>query len=594
MAEDLGSSQLFANRYGIKTPPEDWDTGRSGLTYPAFDVTENRKVVIKRADVTSPQADQHEYSLQNEARALETLEELGVPNLGVPKLFEKGSAEYGLRRFTYLVMEYVEAKRIETHLEELTPIDRAIILTELFRLLAKAHHRGVANGDVDLKHLFWSEQNKLTVIDWGNASFGAGRHQESQYAFDMARAAEIIYALVTKKGVVPPTGSLDLSEVELIPELTPLAEKYISLCKWAPRNPSDGLKYIHTALAFYHVTLEWLRILKPDYPATDFELNQVTSPRTPDKVPPRINYWIVLPVILLVTLGAGIFFRFIISGPTTPTETVFPETTTLSTTDTAVFPPSDVPTESLPLTPIDTNTIEAPITVVTETSLPAVTPQPESYMPILVFDQQASNSDCWDGSNFFQREDGLWQFSVDEKATDDIVTTVDFSQCFPADEQEQVHLIGFNVWLRRLRPGTELGLFIESSNGNRREYTFWTTDSSDNTVYLKLRDVDGSEVNFRQLAILPKFQPNYPYDYYQYSVVMFLEINNQDLDLIYLSPNPDNRSMTTEELELATKKVIDGAVRKSLGSLDDITKFGLIAHGRDVQALFWPLVFSGK
>ncbi len=588
MAENVGSS-LFADRYRLGTPPDDWDTGRSGLTYPAFDMLENRKVVIKRADVTSPQADQHEHSLQNEAKALETLEELGVLNLGVPKLYGKGSAEYGTRRFTYLVMEYVEAKRTEIHLEELTAIDRAMILTELFRLLAKAHHRGVANGDVDLKHLFWSEQKKLTVIDWGNASFGTGNHQASQCAFDMARAAEIIYSLVTKKGIVPPTGPLDLSGAEIIPELAPLAEKYAPLCKWAPRNPSDGLAYSFTALGFYRVTLEWLRTVRPDYPATDSELDQITSTRPPSKISPSINYWIFLPVILLVLIGGGMLVRYTLLGRTFSTATVLPETTIVSATDTAATPASEAPTESPPVIPSNPNTVVVPTTPSVETDVPVITQQPKTYTPIMVFDQESSNPSCWEGNSYYRRDfDGVWEFLVNRKAANNISTTVDFSQCFTSP-QERVHLIGFNAWLLRLRPGTELGFFIESSNGLRREYTLWT-DVSDNTVYLKLRDVDGSEVNFRQFAILPKFQPAYPYDFYQYSIVMFLELDNQGLDMIYLSPG-SNKAITSAELELASRKSIDRAARPSLS---DVTKFGLISHGRDVQALLWPLVFSGK
>jgi len=62
--------------------------------------------------------------------------------------------------FTYLVMEHIDEIRVEKDYDSFDAIERALILTEFFRLLAKAHRRRVVNGDIDLKHLFWRKEKK--------------------------------------------------------------------------------------------------------------------------------------------------------------------------------------------------------------------------------------------------------------------------------------------------------------------------------------------------------------------------------------------------------------------------------------------------
>jgi len=79
--DDTQPSSLFAGRYRFETIDDDWDTGRSGFTHPAFDTQENRRVVIKRADATSPQSEQHERSLKNEAATFEDSYRVGSPRI---------------------------------------------------------------------------------------------------------------------------------------------------------------------------------------------------------------------------------------------------------------------------------------------------------------------------------------------------------------------------------------------------------------------------------------------------------------------------------------------------------------------------------
>ncbi|MBI4771328.1 MAG: hypothetical protein HY784_13190 [Chloroflexi bacterium] len=235
---------LFAGRYELLPLPPDWDTGRSGLTTLARDTQTGKLVVIKRADIASPEFEKHQRSLGNEALALRTARGARVTGSAVPRLIDEGDDEYatraGVRRYHYLVLEYAEGERLESCYRKLTAMERADILAQFFELLDRAHRHHIANGDVDFKHLFWqSDAGRLTVIDWGNS-----RHNvtdPADLAFDLARAAEIIFALTTKQGLPPASGPLDLpDEIGLWPDVSPLPESFRSLCSWATR---DGRPY---------------------------------------------------------------------------------------------------------------------------------------------------------------------------------------------------------------------------------------------------------------------------------------------------------------------------------------------------------------
>ena len=122
--------------------------------------------MIKRAEINSEQAVK---GLENEVAALKALQ-----GLGVPEVYDTGTTTYGSKKYFYMVMEYIDGMRVERNLVSLGVAERVDILTQLFGLLAQAHSKGIVNGDVDLKHLFWRKEDKrqLVVIDWGNARLG--------------------------------------------------------------------------------------------------------------------------------------------------------------------------------------------------------------------------------------------------------------------------------------------------------------------------------------------------------------------------------------------------------------------------------------
>jgi len=262
---------IFANRYRFEPVGNDWDRGRSGFTYRVYDLEEKRYGVIKRAEVISQRLIE---GLKNEEEALKALK-----GLGVPELYASNQVVYDSKSYKFLVIEYLDEMRVEKSLETLSVQDRAEIITQLFRLLSQAHQKGIVNGDVDLKHLFWRKDKKqLVILDWGNAKLGVDPKKKSEFAYDLARAAEIVFALVTRQGHPPATGSIALPDKSgLLVGLESLPIEFYKLCEWAPRTP-DGSQASYTAKELFEVSKEWLRAvksLKPYKPVSPFFRKQL-------------------------------------------------------------------------------------------------------------------------------------------------------------------------------------------------------------------------------------------------------------------------------------------------------------------------------
>ena len=200
---DPTSAPVFAGRYRFEPVGDDWDTGRSGYTHLVYDLKTKRQGVIKRAEVNSKQAID---GLKNEVAALKALKGLGVPDI-----YDTGTTIYGSKKYFFMVMEYIDGMRVERNLDSLGATERVDILTQLFDILAEAHRQGIVNGDVDLKHLFWCRDKKqLIIIDWGNTRLGVDPKDLTEFSYDLARAGEIIFSLVTYQGHPPVKGSIAL------------------------------------------------------------------------------------------------------------------------------------------------------------------------------------------------------------------------------------------------------------------------------------------------------------------------------------------------------------------------------------------------
>ena len=88
---------------------------------------------------------------------------------------------------------------------------------------------------------------------------GVDPNKKTEFAYDLARGAEIIFSLVTQQGQPPARGSLALpDDSALIPGLTPLPAEFRELCKWAPRTPADGNQAPYASLELFRASKKWL------------------------------------------------------------------------------------------------------------------------------------------------------------------------------------------------------------------------------------------------------------------------------------------------------------------------------------------------
>jgi hypothetical protein len=585
---DSPDAPVFADRYRFESVDNDWDKGRSGFTHLVYDLELKRLGVIKRAEIISKPA------VEGLKREVEVLKRLKGP--GVPEVYETGETIYGSKAYLYIVIECIDALRVEKKLGSLTKDERVEILTQLFGLLAKAHQMGIANGDVDLKHLFWRrDQKQLVVIDWGNAKLGIDPQKKPEFAYDLARSAEIIYSLITGRGHPSATGSVALpSDASLIRGIAPIPAEFRQLCKWAPRTPSEGLLAPYTAAELFEVSKKWS--------------DAVHHERFYQPPPPRSWQWMLGAVVLLAlaAIALAVFGFPYINGPVATSPPAFTLTEPMAAGSTApTF--TETPLAS-PTATIATSTT-TPVPTTSSTAAPAVSPVPRTTLsgPILLLDNTFvpdpdPEKPCWEnttnvaggligieGLSRRVNNDHYWRFGVEKGRTpEDIVQTYFTENCLKA---ASVKAIGMDVSILQLEAGREFGLFLEDSKGNRREYTILVQniDNADR-MYLRVRD-NSKTTEYEQLIDHLKVdRPSYLRTYYQLSLQIFLEIDNEDLDVIYLREGALQVPVEVTALDPGNMKLIDPAV---LPTMSNITKIGLIGHGGEMQVAIWPLAFMG-
>ncbi|MEK6753049.1 MAG: hypothetical protein AABZ00_12395 [Chloroflexota bacterium] len=582
---DNPNTPLFADRYRFEPVANDWDRGRSGYTRLVNDLKENRLGVIKRAETISKQSTE---GLKNEIKALKTLK-----GLGVPEVYDTSQTMYGSKNYDYMVIEYIDAIRVEKNLGSLSIVERAEIITKLFRLLSQAHQKGIVNGDVDLKHLFWRtdkkrlDQKELIIIDWGNAKLSVDPRKKTDFAYDLARAAEIIFSLVTRQGHPPATGTIALpDDTGLIVGIGLLPLEFRKLSKWAPRTPSDSAEAPYTAKELYEISKEWLDAIKRAKPYKS--TRQIR----------RITFW---GGIIFIAIALFIFFL----------NSILPKylslsTPTLRASETATVPVTNEPYLILTISPtiIPTETV-TPKPTETVTSTPSLLlPSPGAYSSLIAFNKTIPSNEfltlekkeCWENNplvlfpneGFTRRTDQNWRFEVgSERSVDDIVQ-VDFSNCFL---NKQVDAVALNIEVTKLEPKREFGFFLEGQNGQRREYTFWLDE--DKVLSLRIREDDKiwkdyelkSVVNAAHIKLGGNSNNTFPFSpYYQFPVQIFIEIDNQSLDIIYLLEGKSGRPLATD-MDPKGMIGINETARPTLGQLQ---KVGIIGRGGQTKILIWP------
>ena len=576
MAENLSGSPVFAGHYRFQPVGNDWDRGRSGFTALIHDEIEGRRGVIKRAETNSKR---NTEELRNEVKALNSLK-----GLGVPEVYEISHAVYDSKNYDYMVIEYIEGVRVEKSLVKLSNVERAEIITQFFGLLSQAHQKGIINGDIDLKHLFWRDYNgkkQLIVIDWGNARLGADPKNKTEFAYDLARSAEIIFALVTDKGEPPATGSLALPDSSGIRAgLGPLPKEFRALCKWAPRTPAEGTPAPYTARELFEISKKWLA--------------GVQNPSGKRRIRVLGISMVAIVAIIALLLAAPAFSSlFPVSGTVSPTPAIIVSETP-SVVTSVVTTDSPVATEATSPTTTSTEAV---------TLTPSVTILPNTYSPILTFDRTLNlNNQCWQNETildsvlqpilnegFYRRTDRNWAFNVDLKHSVDDVVQVDFGPC---RENQEINAFALNAWVIRLdqhalEPSREFGVFLENQAGQRREYTLWLSAKN---IFLRIRENNSEPKDYPIDIINPaniKLDVGHPRTKSNFRIMLFLDLNNQGSDIIYMLEGPLDESVKVEDMVPGGMFRIGDAMLPTLG---DIKKVGLIGRGGKTETLIWPLV----
>jgi serine/threonine protein kinase len=607
---DNPNTSLFADRYRFELVGNDWDRGRSGFTGLVYDLKEKRLGVIKRTE-TYPTKSTH--SLQNEIKALRVLK-----GLGVPEVYDTGQAFYDSKKYDYAVLEFIEGFRVEKYLYSLSIVERAEIITQLFGLLSQAHKKGIVNGDVDLKHLFWRQEKKqLIVIDWGNAKLNVDPKRKTEFAYDLARAAEIIFSLVTRQGHPLATGSIALPEASsLVKGFEVLPVEFHNLCKWAPRTPSDGVQAPYTAGELFEASKRWFEAIRDSRP-----YKQSSSAQ---KKPGFLG------VLFLGIISFMLLTVFVVRNILSPVTSTTPTPTPTNLIGVSAQP---LDTNTLTPTPILTVASTEPPLAPIETPLPPLH-SPLEYSPLIVFDTrvlglifsttalETEATLCWANAVYpstelaksegFNRkiDETWWIFNTGDDRKNDEAITADFGTCSksaPIDKipsitptpsvtiplNKSVKALALNTWVTQLKPGSvdapegEFGLFLKSASGSVREYTLWV-DISDN-LHLRIRE--NGEVTYDDKVVIANIQYGGRGNMYrQFRIQIFLEMDNNGSSVIYLLEAPSN-FVDAKSIDPNNMIHVDAATRPAI---KDIEGFGLIGRGGSTQVLIWPLVLLGE
>ncbi|MCI0619043.1 hypothetical protein L0244_39235, partial [bacterium] len=397
----------------------------------------------------------------------------------------------------------------------------------------------------------------------------------------------------------PATGSIALpNDSSLMRGIAPLPVEFRNLCKWAPRTPTEGVKSPYNAIELFEVSKNW----------DDAVRNQ--KPYRPPRKSRQAYKWTGLVWTALLLFLAALFAVLGFPG----LSGLFPNasaTSMLTLTELTPLVSSEAPTLTETQTAIvtftATPTLQAELTSTASAApIPVISPAPNTLTaPIKVFDNKIIvdlENPCWhdetslldglrDEEGFDRRPnaDRYWKFRIEkDRLPDDIVQT-DFMPCI-ANEVKPIRAIGMDVSIQSLESGREFGFFLEDQNGQRREYTLWLEDAR---LYLRIRQ-DNNMTDYEQLILnnLKVNRVSHLHTYYQFSLQIFFEINNQGLDILYLREGRLQIPAKVEDVDPSNgMKRIDEAV---LPTLTNIEKIGLIGYGGDTQVAIWPLVFFGK
>ena len=296
-----------------------------------------------------------------------------------------------------------------------------------------------------------------------------------------------------------------------------------------------------------------------------------------------------IAVVVALFLAAPVVSSLLQSSPTGSTT----PTMVVSETSSVVSTHTQVPTEATSSTITSTESA---------TSTPSITLLPSTYSPLLTFDRTLNLANCWENEiildsvlqpasneGFNRRSDSNWAFNVDMKHSVDDVVQVDFGPCLGTPE---INAFALNVWVIRLdqrasEPSRELGVFLENQAGQRREYTLWLNGKD---MFLRIRDGNSGPKDYPLIDIVNpvniKLDIGHPRTTSSFRFMLFLDLNNQSSDIIYLLEGPLDESVNVEDIDPGRMFRIEDAILPTLG---DIQKIGLVGRGGKTETLIRPL-----
>jgi len=205
-----------------------------------------------------------------------------------------------------------------------------------------------------------------------------------------------------------------------------------------------------------------------------------------------------------------------------------------------------------------------------------------------------SPSDLKEREGFFRRGDyDWWAFDIGENRAIETPVWSSLHECVAAQTIEAVALNAYVTHLEPQKESTregEFGLFLESQNGNRREYILWI----DKDAKMNLRVLENGSItddNVISVVGLANLQRDGSFlsEYYKFPIQVFLEINNQGFDTLYLQEQePPYQAVQAFDIQPSQMLRIDHALRPTM---DNIQKIGLTGRGGGTRVLIWPIAF---
>ena len=160
---ELGPTPSFIGSYRITQIK---GTGGFGLVYEAYQPFLERQVAIKmlRTDLSTAGLTNEQF--MNEARTIAKLRHQNIVSV-----YEFGVVEQHNKPITYMVMEYLPGKSLQTVIKEhaLATIQIVEIAEQLAHALDYAHTHGVVHRDLKPATVIFSEQNQPVIVDFGLA-----------------------------------------------------------------------------------------------------------------------------------------------------------------------------------------------------------------------------------------------------------------------------------------------------------------------------------------------------------------------------------------------------------------------------------------